>query len=266
MASTDEERAVVIDVTANDTPAGMALAAITSSPASGETTISSGKVRYAPAPNFNGTVTFGYRACDSDDRCDESTVAVVVNPVNDPPRAVSDTAATDRGLAVTIDVLANDSDIDGDPLTVQSVGTPAHGSARTDGVQVTYTPAAGFAGSDSFTYRACDPHGSCASAAVAVTVRNTNRPPSAVDDRVTTNPAGRANIEVLANDSDPDGDLNPESVAIATQPNHGEVVVARSGRIRYRADNRFQGTDVFTYRVCDLTGLCDTATVTVIVD
>lgn len=266
VASTDEDRATVVDVTANDTPSGMTLDAITSNPASGQATITgAGSIRYAPAPNDHGTVTFGYRACAPSGLCDQSTVAVVVNPVNDPPVARPDTAVTHRGEAVSVDVLSNDSDVDGDTLVVRSVGSPGNGTAVTDGTFVTYMPAPDFVGDDSFTYRACDPGGLCATTTVAVTVQSGNRPPNAMNDSAATNPAGRVNIAVLANDSDPDGDLDPESLTIVTPPAHGEAIIG-GGRVRYRADTGFQGTDTFVYRVCDLTGLCDSAKVTVLVD
>ena len=91
-----------------------------------------------------------------------------------PANAVNDTAATTEGVAIVINVLANDSDPDGDPLTISSVGPAAHGTVVNNGDgTVTYTPAGGFIGVDTFTYTICAPEGcltSSSTAAVTVTV------------------------------------------------------------------------------------------------
>ena len=91
-----------------------------------------------------------------------------------PTSAVNDSAATTEGVAVVINVLANDSDPDGDALTISSVGAAAHGTVVNNGDgTLTYTPAAGFIGVDTFTYTICAPEGcltSSSTAAVTVTV------------------------------------------------------------------------------------------------
>jgi hypothetical protein len=104
-------------------------------------------------------------------------------PGNSAPVAAADTASTAPSTAVTIGVLANDTDADGDPLTVTSVTTPAHGTAvaNANGT-VTYTPASGYTGSDTFQYSISDGQGGSASGSVNVTVAQPNRPPVAVDD------------------------------------------------------------------------------------
>jgi hypothetical protein len=101
-----------------------------------------------------------------------------------PPRTADDSAATEMDTPVTIDVLANDADPNGDPLTIGGVTQPAHGSAATDGSFVTYAPATGFVGSDSFQYSACDPGGLCTEATVTVTV---TPPPADEPTRVSGN-------------------------------------------------------------------------------
>lgn len=89
---------------------------------------------------------------------------------NQPPVTVVDNATTAQGTAVTINVLANDSDGNGDALTITAVSKPQFGSATTDGQRVTYTPNAGFAGQDSFSYFVSDGHGNTAAGSVTVTV------------------------------------------------------------------------------------------------
>ena len=113
--------------------------------------------------------------CDRTGSCARATVTVTVTAVSDPPVAADDTAATD-GLAVTIPVLANDRDADGDVLRVRSVTDPANGTAtvNADGT-ITYTPVAGFRGTDVFSYTIEDANGNLATARISVTV---DPPPS----------------------------------------------------------------------------------------
>lgn len=127
-------------------------------------------------------------------------------PPNQPPVAVDDEVETDHDTPVTIDVLANDSDPDGDTLTVDTVGTPANGTATHTSDQVTYTPDPGFAGTDTFTYTVTDGHGGAAQATVTVTVHEPpNNPPdiAGIDDQVNT-VGDTVHLQVQA--SDPDGD------------------------------------------------------------
>ncbi len=88
--------------------------------------------------------------------------------------------------------------------------------------------------------------------------------PDAVDDSATTNEDTFVDVDVLANDSDVNGNLNAASLSVATQPSNGTASVV-GGQVRYTPASNFNGTDSFTYQVCDSTAptpLCDTATVT----
>jgi putative nucleotidyltransferase with HDIG domain len=261
VASTNEDVAVTIDVLANDSP-GLTLASV-DTPGSGTTQTSAGKVRYVPAANTNGTDSFGYEACDAAGNCTRSTVAVRVNPVNDPPVAANDSASTVWGEAVTVNVLNNDVDIDGDALRVPAVTLDGPGTASTNGTTVTYVSPIDFTGNVAVRYQACDPAGACSPATLTITVNPGPRPPKAANDTATANQKGRATIKVLANDSDPDGDLDATTVTVVDSPAHGTTAIQNSGHIQYQANSGFSGTDSFTYRVCDRSGLCDTATVTV---
>lgn len=266
VASTAEDTPVIIDVLANDTPSGLEIRALSPAPASGSASITSNRIRYVPASNHSGTVTFGYRACDGLGRCAESTVAVRIEPVNDSPTARNDSASVDAGRSVSIDVLANDSDPDGDRLSVTSVGSSDKGVATTSGSAVAYTARPGTSGTDSFTYRVCDPGGACAQATVTVTIRAVQRPPNAVDDTATYHPGGRPrSVDVLANDSHPDGvAFDMSSLEVLSGPTNGDITGIAKGVITYVMDRGNHGNDSFVYRICDVRGLCDTASVTLI--
>lgn len=96
--------------------------------------------------------TFVYTINDGQGASDMATVIVTVNPLNDPPLAVNEHLATDEDAATTIRVLDNDSDVDGDSLSVIAVTSPMHGSVTHNGITVTYVPGTNFHGTDEFTY------------------------------------------------------------------------------------------------------------------
>ncbi len=268
-ATTAEDTAVSIDVLANDTdPDGDTLTVqnVNDPPLGTAVNNGDGTVTYTPAPNFAGTDTFTYDACDPQGLCDPATVTVTVTPVNDRPDAKDDSASTVKKTQVTIAVLANDTDPDGDSLNVRSVGQPAKGTAtRNADNTVTYKPSGSFVGTDSFTYTACDrpTGGLCDTATVTVTVTEANREPKAKDDEACATKNTPLTINVLANDSDPDGDAL--TVAVTQQPAKGTAVRNADNTVTYTPNPGFTGSDAFRYRACDLGGLCDTARVKVTV-
>ncbi len=173
---------------------------------------------------------------------------------NLPPTAVADTATTHMGAVLDVPVLANDSDPNGDPLTITATGVPANGTAQivtVGGIQkIRYTPSAGFVGSNSFTYTISDTAGATASSTVTVSV--TNQAPVAAPEsyeavagvvRSVTAPG------VLANDSDPDGDAL--TVVLVSGVSNGTLSLSSSGSFTYTATAGFSGTDSFVYRVTD---------------
>ncbi|MBY5161740.1 Ig-like domain-containing protein [Salsipaludibacter albus] len=266
-AGTDEDVAVVVDVLANDTDVdGQALVVTDlSTPANGSAVLEAdGRVTYTPAPDFHGIDTFTYVASDGTDDSDAATVTVAVAAVDDAPSAADDTASTDEGVAVVVDVLANDVDVDGDPLAVADLTPPSHGSVEVNGDgTVTYTPTVGFRGADTFTYTATDATTVSAPATVTVTVRAADEPPVAVDDTVTTWIDLARTIDVLANDADPED--QPLAVADLVQPAGGTAVVNPDQTITYTPSPGFAGVDTFTYRADDSVEVSPPATVTVTV-
>ena len=183
-------------------------------------------------------------------------------PVNDPPLAVDDAADTPEDTPVTIDVLGNDSDPNGNTLTVAEVSAPTHGTAVTDTGAVVYTPEPDFHGTDRFTYVVGDGSGLTARAAVEVTVLPVNDPPLAGNDAADTPEDTSVTIAVLSNDSDVEGDAL--ALVEASAPTHGTAVVD-TGAVVYTPEPDFHGTDRFTYVVGDGSGLTAQAAVDVTV-
>jgi VCBS repeat-containing protein len=239
-----------------------------SGPAHGSLTLNAdGSFSYTPAANYNGSDAFVYRAQDATTESADATVSITVHSVNDVPVAGDDTASTPEDSPVTVAVLANDADPDGDPLTITAVTPGAHGSVAVnpDGT-VTYTPAANFNGSDSFTYTVSDGNGGTDTAAVAVVVTPVNDLPvvspesyTVAEDQTLTVPAPG----VLGNDTDPDGD--PLTAAVANGPSHGSLTLNANGSFVYTPAANYSGPDSFTYRASDGQGGSATAVVSLTV-
>ncbi|MGH6932394.1 MAG: cadherin-like domain-containing protein, partial [Dongiaceae bacterium] len=206
--ATDEGLAITIDVLANDTDVdGDPLTVTAASALNGSVVINpDGTLGYTPNANFNGTDTIVYTISDGNGGTDTAVVTVTVNPVNDAPVANDDAASTDEDTPVTITVLANDTDVDGDPLTV-SGASAGNGSVviNPDGT-LGYTPNAEFNGTDTITYTISDGNGGTDTAVVTVTVNPVNDAPVANDDAASTDEDTPVTITVLANDTDVDGD------------------------------------------------------------
>ena len=261
--------AVNLPVLANDSDVDgdvLTVARLVSQPSSGTVKIENdGTLTYTPAGSTNGLVSFNYEVCDLE-LCDIATVKITVGSNNTPPTIVNDLATTPSDTPTTIAVLANDSDADGDNLTVQQLGQPSSGRAllNLDG-SVAYTPGPGFAGDATFTYTACDNNGACATAVVTVAVlAGANRPPIATDDVVSTRTNTPVNLDPTSNDVDADGD--PLAVEdIVGQPQHGVAVLESDGSVTYTPTAGFVGTDTFEVSVADGFGGFDQSTVTVFV-
>jgi hypothetical protein len=185
-ADVDEDGSVTIDVLANDTDPDTPveeLEVIDATAPNGEVEINDdGTLEYTPDPDFNGTDVITYTVTDPDGNTATGTATVEVAPVNDAPVAEDDTASTDEGETVTIDVLANDSDVeDGNDLDVTSASASNGDVTINDDGTLDYTPDAGFSGPDSITYTVTDSDGATDTALVSVTVNEVTGGDGVVD-------------------------------------------------------------------------------------
>ncbi|MCW2621152.1 MAG: hypothetical protein JWL64_754, partial [Frankiales bacterium] len=250
-----EDTAASVAVLANDSDVdGDALTTVlVGQPAHGTATIDpiTGGIVYTPEPDFVGSDSFTYRACDAALCSVPVPVTVSVAAVNDAPTgATSPSLVTPQGSQVSGSVSATDPD--GDQLTFTPASVPAKGSVlMTAGGGFSYAPAPGSTGTDFFTYTVCDPGGLCASGTVTITITPApavNRPPAAHGDTAVTRSGESVSIPVLMNDSDPDGD--PMTVVDLSTPPHGTAVLVGDGVV-YTPSPGFVGTDAFTYTVGD---------------
>jgi len=179
---------------------------------------------------------------------------IVALPVNHAPVAVDDTASTLQDTAADINVLANDSDPDSDPLVISGTPTALHGSVSVnpDGT-LHYAPTAGYYGADTITYVVSDGSltdtGLVAMTVSTVTGFAVNHAPVAVDDTASTLEDTAVDINVLANDSDPDS--NPLFVFGTPTAQHGSVTVNADGTLHYTPTANYNGSDTISYTVTD---------------
>ena len=217
-------------------------------------------LEYTPDADYHGLDSFQYTVSDGL-LTDDATVSLTVTPENDAPDAVDDIASTDEDTAVGIAVLSNDTDPDGDTLSVDSFTQGAHGAVVDMGTYLEYTPAADYHGPDSFDYTVTD--GLLTdTATVYITVDPVNDAPVANDQSVDLNEDTTAtfNLDV----SDVDGDTL--SCSVDTAPAHG-LLSGVSGclNVEYTPDANYNGSDSFTYTVSDGL-LTDDATVSLTIN
>jgi len=219
---------------------------------------------YDALGRLNGAVyTAGSDVFYAYDAAGNRTQQTVVASTNQPPIATNDTLAALKNQAKSLDPRANDSDPNGDSLSITSVSSPAHGSVTFAANSVTYTPASSYVGPDSFTYTITDSNGASATATVSVTVTDTNQPPNAVTDALTAQLNTAITFDPRVNDTDPNGDTL--TIASATTPVHGTTAVVAGTAVRYTPATGYLGADSFSYTLSDGQGGSDTATVSVTV-
>ncbi len=223
--------------------------------ASGATTNLTLTVQAISRATYTNLATVGGPTLDNTPANNTSSpVATIIT--NRPPVAVNDAASTARNVAVTIPVLVNDSDPDGDILTIVSIN-PTNGTAIISGTNIVYTPTNAIPGTNIFSYSISDGFGGTNSAFVTVSV--TNRPPVAVNDTANTPENMAVTVPVLVNDSDPDGDA---LTIVVVSPTNGTAVINGTNVIFTPATN-FVGTAIVGYQIRDNFGGTNGALVTI---
>ena len=271
-------KSVVINVVDGDTDSDGTIDStsitITTQPSSGTVTVNTdGTLQYTHTGNSTGSDSLKYTVKDNEALVSNiANVLITITDTNNPPVAVNDTTATEENTAVLIDVLDNDSDPDGDVLSIVSFGADNatenngtltredQGTTATDDDEILYTPATGFFGTDSFSYVISDGNEQD-TALVFITIVE-NNPPLAVNDTIEIGEGDEVVIEVLANDSDRDDDVI--EVTEASSQNGGTVRIV-DDEILYSPPLDFCGEDVIDYVINDPEPLYDSAQVIITV-
>jgi subtilisin family serine protease len=169
------------------------------------------------------------------------------------PVAADDAATTVEDTPTDVAVLANDTDPNGDTLTVTAATDPARGTTAVQpNGTVRYTPDPNFAGADTFDYTVGDGDGNSDTGSVTVTVTPDNDAPTAVDDVLVTLRNTAGSVAVLANDRDVDGDTI--GVTGVSTPSHGTATLEADGTITYQPALGYDGADGFDYTIGDGAG------------
>ncbi len=218
---------------------------------------------FTPQIDDDTEVSFTFDIIDDEDLVVSGSANLDILPINDAPNAKNDVITTEEDTAVTIDVLVNDSDVEGDVLSIQSASVPSEqGSVDIVDGKLVFTPAENFNGEATITYIVTD--GDLTDEAkVTVTVTPVNDSPVAVDDTTSIQEDTAVTIDVLTNDTDVDGDkLSIESASVPKEQGTVEVV---DGKLVFTPAENFNGDAEITYTVTD-GQLTDEAKVTVTVN
>jgi Bacterial Ig domain len=226
-----------------------------------------GTFTYTPAADWHGDVPVTTYHVSDGVSSPLSYIHIHVTAVNDDPVAADDTVTVpeDTATDVTDQLTANDTDIDGDPISVTGVSAATGGGVAFDAGSVTFTPDADACGEGlaEFDYAISDGNGAADSAHATVDVTCVNDAPVAVDDSAMIDQgSGLASYDVLANDTDVDGDTL-SLVSVAVDPAKGTKGMA-AGEVTFTPVASFHGEVVMTYVVSD-GALTDSGTLTVTV-
>ena len=252
--STAEDMAKAIVLTGSDGDGDPLTYSIVAQPLYGTLSGSAPNVTYIAAANYNGSDSFTFKVNDGVVDSNTATVSITVTPVNDAPvangQSVSTAEDTAKGIVLT------GSDVDGNPLTYSIVAQPLHGSLSGSAPNVTYTPAANYNGSDSFTFKVYDGEVDSNTATVNITVTPVNDAPVANSQSVNT--AEDSDETITLSGSDIEG--SPLTYSVVTPPAHGSLS-GIAPNLTYTPTANYYGPDSFTFKVND--GALDSSPATV---
>lgn len=230
-------------------------------PSNGSALVTGDCITYTPGPDYVGSDTFCVIVCHPDipTMCDTSIIIMIVTPVDDGPTAVDDVEATEEGIPVIIDVLANDSDPDS-PLGIPSViDGPTNGSVTVNGDStITYTPDLNFIGLDTFTYSICDNSVPllCDTSSVFINV--------IAGDTINMTIPQDSMIEMCVSlIVQLDGPI--DFMIICNAPENGTLIFVDTC-VQYIQNPGFSGEDTTCVKVCTVEGACDSVVIIIIVE
>ena len=282
--TTNEDISIDINVLQNDLDGDIDPSTVTigTPPSHGVASVNqtTGVITYTPDLNYNGLIEdekgdgFTYTVRDKTGlSSDLANVFISITPVPDHPVTtdISRSTPEDVALIIQLDVFASDPDDDLDPASIEFITNPSHGTVSSDNQtgSITYQPNTGFSGGDSLTFRISDLAGNKSNIS-SIFINVSDEAPSAINDTVSIFEDQTITINVLANDSDPQNNIIPDSVRVVFAPSHGTANVNHStGIITYTPDTNYyykdqeNNADIFTYSIADATNYHDQAQVVI---
>ncbi|HEX8037628.1 MAG TPA: Ig-like domain-containing protein, partial [Chryseosolibacter sp.] len=240
--TTAEDTPLEIVLTATDDNGDNLTYSITQVPANGTLNVSGATVTYTPAANYNGADLFRFEASDGSLASGQATVDITVSPVNDAPVANGQSVSTFKNTSK--DVTLTGSDVEGSPLTYSIAIQAAHGAVTVNADVATYTPAAGYVGSDSFRFTASDGDLSSPLATVSIVVNSVGAAPVAINKTVVTNEDTPVDVDLAPLVTDADAD--PITHTIIAMPKHGALSINGTS-ITYTPAGGYNGRDTVTF-------------------
>jgi len=259
------------DVLGNDSGLddGLQNFSIFAQPANGTISINSNRtLHYVPDADFTGNDLLIYQIEDVDGDYALGVVSIQVLETPDATPVANDVAvATEFETPVNIDILFNDTGLEDGVAGITISPQTVNGTALVNAdFTITYTPDAGFSGTETFGYQVCDQDGDCASATITVTVlaeNVENHLPIATDDQATTYLNTPVTIDVLSNDTGLEDGLG--EITIPASPASGSVQVNADNTITFTPGYFFVGDISISYLLSDADGDWDMALVTITV-
>ncbi|TMS67570.1 Ig-like domain-containing protein [Pseudoalteromonas sp. S1691] len=235
-----------INVLSNDTdPENDSLTISEASTNTGSVSVAGSNLAYTPEADFNGQAVINYTLSDGTDTA-SGVLNITVTPVNDSPVANPDTATINEDSSTTVNVVANDTDTEGDSLTITTVSADS-GSATIVANQIQYTPQADYNGTAVVTYTVSDGE-AATSATLNITINSVNDAPVASPDTATIlEDAAATNINVLGNDTDVENDTLSISAVTATSG----TVTSSADDVIYTPEANFSGQASINYTLSD---------------
>lgn len=268
-AVTDRNTPITINPLTNDTdadlhPLEIFLVQPTSSGGNGTVTLNrDDSITYTPNTDYCGADSYNVHVRDNMMLESRGVATFNVTCSNLRPTPQDDYVSTTQDTSITISPLINDTDPDGDTLSFAGAFPANHGTNSNNlaAGTVTYTPEAGYCGNDYFSYDVADPHGATWFAVIHVDVACTsNKAPIAQNDDATTDAGTSVTINVLNNDSDPEG--SALTLISATTPPNGTTAISGTNVI-YTPNANYCGNDTFNYTVRDVENTTTVGTVSV---
>ncbi|MFM8348405.1 MAG: Ig-like domain-containing protein, partial [Bacteroidota bacterium] len=254
----NEDTPTAITLVATDADAGDVLSySVVTAPTKGTLSCSNcSNPTYTPNANYFGADSFTFRVFDGAKFSNTATVSITVTSVNDKPVAANQSLTTQEDTPLTITLSA--TDIEASPLTYSVVAQPTNGTLTGTAPNLTYTPAANFFGSDSFTFKANDGTDDSNTATVSITVTAVNDAPVANNQSVTTLEDTPKVITLVATDAEG----SPLTYSVVTAPTKGTFTIS-GATVTYTPTANLNGADSFTFKANDGTADSNTATVSI---